>query len=374
MRPLYIDAEACSLGDDNYSLVIKDKAHNTVIEQFKPRDIPYDSILIQRAQGYISFAAINWLVKHAVSLTILDWRGNVLGQFLPEEPISNELKIAQYKAYVDRELHLKIARTLVETKTQRQKELLESLSQNYPSISIPKVEAIRFASSTDFLRNHEARYATAYFTEFGKACLELGYDFQRRNQTKSNKHAADLPNALLNYSYACLQTYAKRALNSIGLDNSIPFLHDMTPSKSLVFDMMELWRSNCDYSVLQTLEQLRRTKNKTYYLTDGFEVVLDSETIKLLFEKLRFNLSLEEIILNCRILANYLLGKRDNLIFNLRTIHVNAIFESEDMKDKVLTKSYRELGMNKSTLWYQKRRLEQTGSLRVYNNTKRYFV
>ncbi len=180
--------------------------------------------------------------------------------------------------------------------------------------------------------------------------------------------------ALLNYSYALLQTYVRRAISSIGLDNSIPFLHDMRKNYGLVYDMMELWRTNGDYSVLQTLEQLKRTKNKTHHLTDGFEVVLDSETIKLLFEKLRFNLSLEEIILNCRLLAKFLPGKSDSLSFNLRAVQAKAIFENEELMNKVLTKSYRELGMNKSTHWYQKKRLERSGSIRIYNITKHHFV
>lgn len=121
------------------------------------------------------------------------------------------------------------------------------------------------------------------------------------------------------------------------------------------------------------LEQLKRTKNKTHYLTDGFEVVLDAVTIKLLFEKLRFNLSLEEMILNCRILAKFLIGKQTDLFFNLKDIQVKTLFENLEMKSEVLTKSYRELGMNTSTLWYQKKRLQESGSLRVYNTTKHYF-
>ncbi|MHB2037556.1 MAG: hypothetical protein ACYCPW_12580 [Nitrososphaerales archaeon] len=34
----------------------------------------------------------------------------------------------------------------------------------------------------------------------------------------------------------------------------------------------------------------------------------------------------------------------------------------------------RELGMNKSTLRYQKKRLEETDSLRIYDSTKQYYV
>ena len=59
------------------------------------------------------------------------------------------------------------------------------------------------------------------------------------------------------------------------------------------------------------------------------------------------------------------------LSFSLKPIAVKTLFETDEMKSKVLTRSYRRLGMNKSTLWYQKKRLEETGSLRIYNKTKR---
>jgi len=372
MNPLYIDSQACSLGVDKHSLVIRDRKNERELERFKPRDIPYDSIIIQKPNGYVSFASLKWLTNHNVSLTILNWRGNILGQFLPEEPISNELKLAQYQAYLDREKHVLIARTIVETKIRRQREFLESLSNSYP-LTIPRLERIN-ATSPDFIRNQEARYAVSYFVEFGKVCEEIGYEFRGRGSgDKRNMHAPDLPNGLLNYSYALLQTYVRRALNSIGLDNSIPFLHDLRRNTGLVYDIMELWRTNCDYSVLQTLEQLKRTK-RTHFVTDGYEVMLEQETVKALFERFRFNLSLEEIILNARILANFLLGKKETLSFILRPIQVRALFETEGMKVKVLTKSYRELGMNKSTLFYQRQRLRETGSLRIYNTTKRHFV
>lgn len=66
---------------------------------------------------------------------------------------------------------------------------------------------------------------------------------------------------------------------------------------------------NSDYSVIQTLEQLN-SKDKNHFLTDTYEAMLSQKTINLLFEKFRFNLSLEEIILNTRRLASFLFGKR----------------------------------------------------------------
>ncbi|HVB13093.1 MAG TPA: hypothetical protein VNE86_08150 [Nitrososphaerales archaeon] len=47
--------------------------------------------------------------------------------------------------------------------------------------------------------------------------------------------------------------------------------------------------------------------------------MLSQDTIRLLFEKLRYNLSLEEIIFNTRILANFFLGRK-TLSFNLKPV------------------------------------------------------
>jgi CRISP-associated protein Cas1 len=372
MNPFYIDAQAVSLSTDDRSLLIKDKKSDKEIERFRPRDIPYDSIVIQRSQGYITFAALNWLVLHGVSVTVLNWRGNILAQILPEEPISNELKIAQYQSYLNAEKRLPIARTIIGTKEKRQQELLEGLAKNYP-VQVPKIPYLSRPESVSFVRNHEARYAVEYFKQLERICKQLGFEFRGRKSMDHNQGAPDFVNALMNYSYALLQTYVRRALNSIGLDNSIPFVHEMGKSTGLVYDLMELWRTNSDYSVIQTLEQLN-FKDKNHYLTDTYEAMLSQKTIGLLFQNFRFNLKLEEIILNARRFASFLLGRSQSLEFVLKPVVVKEAFEKDSVKDMILTKSHRELGMNKSTLWYQRKRLKETGSVRLYNKTRPYFI
>lgn len=373
MNPIYVDAQAVSVRIDGHSLVIEDKKNGKEIERFRPRDIPYDSLVIQRGQGYITFAAINWLVLHRVSVTTLNWRGNVLAQILPEEPISNELKIAQYQAYLDEGKRLQIAKTIIETKERRQQEFLSSLGKNY-AVTAPTV--LPFAKSRlddkDYLRNHEARYAVEYFKQLQKLSLTLGFEFRGRTTTEHNQRAPDFVNALMNYSYALLQTYTRRTINAIGLDNSIPFVHEMGKSTGLVYDFMELWRTNADYAVVQTLEQLN-SKDKNHFLTDTYEAMLSQKTISLLFHNFKMNLKMEEIILNTRRFASFLLGRNQSLEFSLRPVIVKEAFERDDIKEMILTRSHRALGMNKSTLWYQRRRLRDTGSVRLYNKTKQYF-
>ena len=373
MNPLYIDAQAVSLSIDDRSLVIRDKKTDEEIERFRPRDIPYDSIVIQRGQGFITFAAVNWLVLHNVSVTVLNWRGNVLAQVLPEEPVSNRLKVAQYQAYLDEGKRLQIARSIIQAKEARQHELLERLSKSWP-VRAPTV--FPFAKSRltdlDYLRNHEARYAVEYFGQLQKVSNELGFEFRGRTTTEHNQKAPDFVNALLNYSYALLQTYVRRASNAIGLDNSIPFVHEMGQSRALVYDLMELWRTNSDYAVVQTLEELN-AKDKNHYLTDTYEAMLSEKTIRLLFMNFKLGLKLEEVILNTRRFAGFLLGRSQSLEFSLKPVRIKEAFEKDAVKEMILTKSHRELGMNKSTLWYQRKRLKESGSIRLYLKTKHHF-
>ncbi len=48
-------------------------------------------------------------------------------------------------------------------------------------------------------------------------------------------------NTMLNYGYALLETECLRAINSVGLDAHVGFLHEITPSKnSLVYSLLDL--------------------------------------------------------------------------------------------------------------------------------------
>lgn len=223
-----------------------------------------------------------------------------------------------------------------------------------------------------FVRNHEARFAVEYFKQIETVCKELGFEFRGRKSMEHNQKAPDFVNAMMNYSYALLQTYARRAINSIGPENSIPFVHDMGKNTGSVYDLMELWRTNSDYSVIQTLERLD-SKDRNHFLTDTYEAMLSQKTIRILFENFKFNLKLEEITLNAGRLASFMLGKSWSLEFTLKPIAVREIFETQEVKEKIMTRSH-QLKMNKSTLWYQRKHLKETGSVRLYNKTRRYFT
>ena len=68
-------------------------------------------------------------------------------------------------------------------------------------------------------------------------------------------NASDPINALLNYSYALLESIDRKYVNAIGLEHSIGFLHEIAKSKMpLVYDIQELFRWVSDLSVIKLLE------------------------------------------------------------------------------------------------------------------------
>lgn len=67
-----------------------------------------------------------------------------------------------------------------------------------------------------------------------------------QDATKHSQKAPGLVNAPMGCSYALLQTCVRRAINAIGLDCSISFVHQMRRSRGLVYDLMEPWRTKSD--------------------------------------------------------------------------------------------------------------------------------
>ena len=67
--------------------------------------------------------------------------------------------------------------------------------------------------------------------------------------------ASEPNNALLNYGYAILEWMIRKAMNNIGLNVSIDYLHEIVPCKHpLVYDLQELFSYVIYYLVIKLLE------------------------------------------------------------------------------------------------------------------------
>jgi len=110
------------------------------------------------------------------------------------------------------------------------------------------------------------------------------------NKTNSrNYNASDEINALLNYGYAILESEIRKSINSVGLDYSIGFLHEISQSRTpLVYDIQELFRWLIDISVIQLLEE-KKIKKSDFIITENYHTRLREKTAKILIEKINQN-------------------------------------------------------------------------------------
>jgi len=196
-------------------------------------------------------------------------------------------------------------------------------------------------------------------------------------------NASDPINALLNYGYAILESMVRKNINTIGLDVSICYLHEIAPSKHpLVYDLQELFRYVIDYSVIELLET--KLKKLDFIKTENYHIRLKPNTAKLLIEKIKNNFNqryefrnkqyaLENIMFeNIRELSRYVIGNSKSLEFTIPDIEIKRNDNSK-IRDKIMSinpEKRKELKINNSTLWYRQKKIKEGKTIKIYNRTK----
>ena len=402
MNPLLITGFGTSINVDKRKLIITNKLKDTKLEFF-PHKINHDGIIIDGHTGNITFEAMRWLSKHNINLTLLNWNGQLLANVMPEQPKSGKLRIKQYQKYLDCNNRFEIALKIVQTKVEQSLNLLEQLSKFYESVDFVKIrksaekedlflldvmknsEKQDISKSIKQLMTYEGRIAGIYHDNMTAIFHELYPEFNftgRKNKTNSrNYNASDEINALLNYGYAVLESEIRKGINSIGLDYSIGFLHEINQSRTpLVYDIQELFRWLIDVSVIQILEE-KKIKKTGFIITENYHTRLGEDVAKKLIEKINSNFNARynyknnkqysyQIILqdNLQQLANFIIDKKKEFDFVIPKMKLNRNDELE-LREKILKMTpddRRRLGINKSTLWYIKKNLAEGKTPKIY--------
>jgi len=386
MNPLLLSGFGITIDVNKAHLTIK---QNDNVIEFEPHRIPYDYIIIDGHYGSISFEAMRWLSKHDVSIALLNWNGNLLSNTMSQETLNAKLKIKQYEKYLNPELRLYIAGQIVKQKIKLSSSLLKELSNFYDvdlSTINKEIERVDY-NNINSLMIYEGRIASAYWLELSKIFNVIGKDFNfqsRKNLSYSwNMNASDPINALLNYGYAILESMVRKYINTIGLDASIGYLHEIAPSKHpLVYDLQELFRYVVDYSVIELLET--KLKKSDFITTENYHIRLKPNTAKLLIEKIKNNFNqryefrnkqyaLENIMFeNIRELSKYITGNSKSLEFSIPDIEIKRNDNSQ-IRDKIMSidpEKRKELKINKSTLWYQQKKIKEGKTIKIYNKTR----
>ena len=99
--------------------------------KFRPRQLPYDSVIVEGHSGMITFEAINWLMQHNTPVFMLDYDGSLISAIMPPQPIRGDLKRSQVEAHLDPKKRLTIAQSLIQAKLERSRQVLNWLKESH---------------------------------------------------------------------------------------------------------------------------------------------------------------------------------------------------------------------------------------------------
>jgi CRISPR/Cas system-associated endonuclease Cas1 len=165
-----------------------------------PPYIPWDAIVIQNGFGYISFPAMRILLSLRVSIAMLDYQGSILGHMSPYNRRAGELRLKQMRASDDPKKCLAIAKKIVR----------RGYNRRGMTINVNK------ANDIQELLNLESEAAETYWARW-KTRLNIAWpqhDFDGRGNPRyrANFRAVTKVNAVLNYSYAILESACRTAI------------------------------------------------------------------------------------------------------------------------------------------------------------------
>lgn len=117
------------------------------------------------------------------------------------------------------------------------------------------LEKCQNVTNIDSLRGIEGECATIYFSIFGDMILQQKNDFIFTNRSK--RPPLDRVNALLSFSYSLCTSMCTSALEAVGLDPYVGFIHTDRPGRrSLALDLVEEFRAwLCDRFVLMLINK-----------------------------------------------------------------------------------------------------------------------
>ncbi|MDR2819147.1 MAG: type I-C CRISPR-associated endonuclease Cas1c [Desulfovibrio sp.] len=187
--------------------------------------------------------------KHGVTVSWLTEYGRFMATM--HGPVSGNvlLRKEQYKKSEDLEFAATLARSFLIGKLHNSRTVLRRTARDRPDPSLDAaadhltfaLECMKKPQPLDMVRGIEGEAASVYFGVFDRLLTsgDPAFAFHGRNR----RPPLDAVNCLLSFLYTLLTHDVRSALESVGLDPAVGFLHRDRPGRpSLALDMIEEFR------------------------------------------------------------------------------------------------------------------------------------
>ncbi|MGI6668615.1 MAG: type I-C CRISPR-associated endonuclease Cas1c [Acetivibrionales bacterium] len=257
------------------------------------RKIPLHNLESIVSFGYTgaSPALMGECAKRSISICFLTPSGNFLARVVGKEYGNVVLRKEQYRTSDNCDISCKIARNIIAGKVFNARWVIERVTREHPlSVDCDKlkdasvrlqnlIRLIKECESTEQLRGYEGEAASIYFSVFDDMILQQKEDFYFKGRNK--RPPLDRVNAMLSFVYTLLANNVASALETVGLDPYVGFLHADRPGRiSLALDMMEELRPAVADRFVLSLINKRIVGKDGFIVRENGAVVMSDDTRK----------------------------------------------------------------------------------------------
>jgi CRISP-associated protein Cas1 len=277
MTTLYVTEPYSVVKKEGDTLVVNIPANEKEGKPARKVEVPTIKIseVVIVGDSTLTSQALATLLEQRVEITFLNMYGGFRGRVVPQDSKNSLVRLAQFRAHEQTSRSFDLARQFVLGKTHNLRTLLLRSNRRLEDIHVadaadslrgilaqieklapdcePPADPAKPQKGTSWgtLGGLEGAASAEYFEAFGRLLRgDTGLSFE----TRSRRPPRDPVNAILSYGYTLLMHQCASALQTVGLDPYIGFLHSSQYSKpSLALDLMEEFRAPVVDSVVLTL-------------------------------------------------------------------------------------------------------------------------
>jgi CRISPR-associated protein Cas1 len=234
---------------------------------------------------------MGYCAERNISLMFLTMNGRFLARVIGPSKGNVVLRKKQYLLSEDEQSSARIARNFIIGKIYNHKWMLERMTRDYPlRIDVERFKEIsghlssimlevRTCEELDRLRGLEGQAAVSYNRLFDQMILQQKEDFYFHS--RSRRPPLDNVNAMLSLAYTLLAHDTASALEAVGLDAYVGFLHRDRPGRaSLALDLMEELRGIVADKFVLSMINKKLVRKEDFVKKENGAVVMTDEARK----------------------------------------------------------------------------------------------
>lgn len=291
LNTLFVTTPETYLALDGENIVIKKE--DTTLGR-----VPLHNLESIVTTGYLgaSPALMRKCAEKNIGLTFLTNTGKFGSRVTGGTTGNVTLRKKQYRLSDIEEESLAIARHFIIGKLYNQRWMLERLTRENPMrIDVERfkqisgelknyIEDIRLINNLESLRGIEGQAANRYFLLFDQMILQQKSDFGFYGRNR--RPPLDNVNAMLSLAYTLLAQECAAALETVGLDPYVGFMHQDRPGRaSLALDLMEELRGIYADRFVLTLINKKMITEKDFVKKESGAVILTDDGRRTFFQK-----------------------------------------------------------------------------------------